>query len=90
MHELDTGDTRADDRHALGKHLGRIAVAGHKNALAVGMAPLGNAWPAASGDQHGVGFQHAHRDRLRRRPDVVTSISLGERNLAEPCMSSTP
>jgi hypothetical protein len=45
VHELHTGDARTDDAHALREHLGRVAVTGGEDPLAVGLAPLGDAGP---------------------------------------------
>jgi hypothetical protein len=74
--ELDAGHARADDRHGLREVLRRVAVAGREDAVAVGLAPLGDAGTRAGGDERGV-----ERDPLRaldaRHLDLVRADEAG-------------
>ena len=54
VHELDAGDTRADDGDAARELLGRVAVACRQDAITVGFAPVRDARPRAGGDQGDV------------------------------------
>ena len=76
VHELDAGDARADDRDAARELLGRVAVAGREDAVAVGLAPLGDARPRAGGDEGDVEV-----DQL----DPVDRVDLGGVRRHEAC-----
>ena len=54
VHELDAGDTRADDRDAARELLRRVAVTRRQDAVAVGLAPLRDARARAGGDEGDV------------------------------------
>ena len=55
MHELDTGDARADHDEVLGDLRRRVGVPGREDAAAVDRRPVGDARAAAGRDEHGVG-----------------------------------
>ena len=58
MHELHSGDPRADDHQMVGKDLGWIGVTGGEEAVApVGSAHGRDTRPAARAEQHGVGLE---------------------------------
>ena len=69
--ELHAGDAGADDGDALGEDLRRVAVAGGEDALAVGLAPVGDARARAGGDERGVELDGARRRRARRPATLV-------------------
>src|SRR5690606_17590915 len=58
--ELDAGDPGADDDEVLRQLAGRVGVAGGEDPRAVGRRPVGDAGPAAGGDEDGVGLDLAH------------------------------
>ena len=74
VHEFHAGDARTHHAHAAREDLGRIAVTGGEDALAVGMHPIRNARTGTGGDQGGiegnvqglaVGGDHLGRRRRR-------------------------
>jgi hypothetical protein len=56
VHELHAGDARADHHQVLRHDRRRVSLAGGQDAVAVGLAPVGDAGPAAGGDEDGVGL----------------------------------